>query len=792
MLSNNIKIAWRNLIKNPLYTFINISGLALGLAICMLITLYVKDELSFDRHFAKKNEIYRLVVEEKTPEGEIRKFGQTGKVHGPAFKQQVTAITNMVRYQEQHFPVKTNNEITVQAAFLVDSTYFSMFDAIFIDGNKHKALNDPQSIVITRNLAEKYFNTTSAVGKSLNMNFEGDFQNFIVTGVIENPPVNSSIQAEMLLPFHKSKNEDNHWINFYINTFFQIPEGTNIANVEKQLATIFATDAKEQITNAAKEWNFKNQLTFKLQPFLDIHLSKDFQAVNGMKESGNVLFSYFLSGIALFILLIACINFINLSIARSVQRSKEVGVRKAVGSTRKQLVTQFLSESFLLNGFAFILGIILAYSVLPVFNDLSEKQLAFSYLFDGKLIGIFIGIFILTGLLAGFYPALVLSGFRPVETLYGRLSLGGKGLLQKSLIVFQFSLASFFIIFAIVQYRQANFFVSKDLGYNDKNLIEINAEGMTPSNIVIMENELKKEPGILSVAPINPCCWMTGVTTPDGKDIAPYMKITNHNFVNTMGLAIKEGRFFSPDFPGDSTQSAIVNEAFVKAANMKDPVGQTIKVMNRDNYQIVGVMKDYHHTSLYETVQPQVFISNPQNGYGAFIIRISDTNLPKTLAHIKEVFNAQFPAQPYKYDFVNEVNAKQYEKEFKMKQMILYSALLIIFISCIGMFGLAALTAQKRTKEIGIRKIMGASVYNIVNMMSMQFFKLVTIAFIIAAPVAYFAINKILENLPYRVSVGIDIFAYTLLGVIILSFITSAYQALKTAMMDPVQSIKTE
>jgi putative ABC transport system permease protein len=792
MLTNNIKIAWRNLVKNPLYAFINISGLALGLAICMLITLYVKDELSFDQYFSKKKEIYRLVVEEKTPEGEIRKFGQSGKVHGPAFKQQVSAITNMVRYQQQHYPVKTNNEITVQSGFLVDSTYFNMFDATFIDGNKHKALDDLQSIVITKNLAEKYFNTTSAAGKSLNINFEGEFQNFTVTGVIENPPVNSSMQAEMLIPIHKSKNEDNHWINFYLNTFFQIPEGTNISNVEKQLATIFATDAKEQIADAAKEWNFKNQLTFKLQPFLDIHLSKDFKAVNGMKESGNVLFSYFLSGIALFILLIACINFINLSIARSIQRSKEVGVRKVVGSTRKQLVMQFLSESFLLNGFAFILGIILAYAVLPVFNDLSEKQLAFSYLFDGKLMAIFLGIFVLTGLLAGFYPALVLSGFRPVETLYGRLSLGGKGLLQKSLIVFQFSLASFFIIFAIVQYRQANFFVSKDLGYNDKNLIEIKAEGMTPSKFNVIENELKKEPGILSVAPINPCCWMTGVTTPDGKEIAPYMKITNHNFVNTMGLNMKEGRFFSPEFPGDSTQSAIVNEAFVKSANMKDPVGQTIKVMNRDNYQIVGVLKDYHHTSLYETVQPQVFISNPQHGFGAFAIRVNDTNLPKTLAHIKDVFNAQFPTQPYKYDFVDEVNAKQYEKEFKMRQMILYSAMLIIFISCIGMFGLAALTAQKRTKEIGIRKIMGASISSIVNMMSMQFFKLVFIAFVIAAPLSYLAVTAVLQSLPYRVDISADIFIYTLGSTILLAFVTSGYQAIRAAFANPVKSLKTE
>lgn len=792
MIHNNFKIAWRNIVKSPLYSFINISGLAIGLALCMLITLFVKDELSFDQFYSKKHDIYRLVVEEKTPEGQIRKFGQTGKVHGPAFKQQVSAFTNMVRYQEQHFPIKINQELSVQQAFLVDSTYFKMFDATFIDGKPYKALHDPQSIVISKNLAEKYFHTTSAVGKSLHLNFEGEFQNFIVTGVIENPPINASLQPEMLIPFHKSKNEDNHWINFYINTFFEVAEGTSIENIEKQLATIFATDAKDQIAEAAKEWNFKNQISFKLQPFLDIHLSRDFKAVNGMKESGNLLFSYFLSGIALFILLIACINFINLAIARSVQRSKEVGVRKAVGSTRKQLVMQFLSESFLLNSIAFLLGIILAYASLPVFNNLSEKQLSFSYLLDGKLIAIFLGIYLVTGLMAGFYPALVLSGFRPVETLYGRINIGGKNILQKSLIVFQFSLASFFIIFAIVQYRQANLFIHKDLGYDDKKLIEVKVDGITPSHISVMESELKKDIGILDVAPVNPCCWMTGVTSPDGKEIAPYMKVTNHQFLKTMGLSMKEGRFFSPEFPGDTTQSVVVNEAFVKATQMKDPIGQTIKVMNRDMYQIVGVMKDYHHTSLYEIVQPQVFISNPQHGFGAFAIRVNDNNIPQSLAHIKSVFNAQFPTQPYKYEFVDEINAKQYEREFKMRQLILYSAILIIFISCIGMFGLAALTAQKKTKEIGIRKIMGASLTSIVQLMSLEFFKLVTIAFIIAAPIAYLSVNKILENLPYRISVGVDIFVYTLMGVIMLSFLTSAYQAIKSALMNPVKSLRTE
>lgn len=792
MITTNIKIAWRNIIKSPLYTFINVAGLALGLALCMLITLFVKDELSFDQFFTKKDEIYRIVAEESTPEGEIRKLGQTGMVHGPAFKNQISAITNMVRYKEEHLTVKFENEVIVQQVFLVDSTYFDMFDAEFIEGNVHKSLVDPQSMVITEKVAQKYFNTSAAVGKSLNINFKGEFQDFTVTGVIQNPPINSSMQAEVLIPMHKLKSRDNQWINFYINTFVQIPKGTNIENVEKQFAAIYANDAKEQITQAAKEWNFKNSFTFKLQPLVDIHLSKDLKAVNGMKESGNLLFSYFLSGVALFILLIACINFVNLSIARSIQRSKEVGIKKAIGSTRGQLMIQFLSESFMLNLFAFVIGAILAYFTLPVFNELSSKQLSFSYLFDFNLVLIFSIVFILTGLLAGFYPAIVLSGFRPIDTLYGRFQLGGKNILQKSLIVFQFGLASFFIISAIVQYQQANLLLTKDLGYNDKNLLEINVDGLNVSKAEILERELKNDPNILSVAPMNACCWITGVTTADGKEIAPYMKITNQNFTGTMGIKVKEGRFFSSEFPADSTQSALVNETFVKAANLKDPIGQTIKIMNRDNYQIIGIVQDYHHTSLYETVQPQVFLNNHNHGFGTLLIRINDSNISKTLSHINTVFKSHFPTQPYKYEFVAETNAKSYEKEVKMKHMILYSALIIIFISCIGMFGLAALTAQKRTKEMGIRKIMGASLLNIVNMMSIQFLKLVLIAFVISVPLAYYVINVTLQNLPYRVDVSIDIFIWTLLGLMILSLITTIYQAIRTALNNPVHSLRSE
>jgi putative ABC transport system permease protein len=791
MLQNYIKIAWRNLLKNPLYSIINISGLALGIGICMLITLFVKDELSFDQFYNKKNDIYRLVVEEKNPDGTINKFGQTGMTHGPAFKQQIPAIKNMVRFNNDNTIVKINNEVIRQNAYLVDSTIFNIFDFTFVEGTKYKALTGLQSVVISQAVAKKYFGNDKALGKSMNINFDGEFQEFIISGVIEDAPQNSSIQAEMLLPLHKSKNQDNLWINFYLNTFFEIESGADIANIEKQFENIFASDAREQIAQAKKEFDFKSEIHFKLQPFLEMHLSRDYKASSGLKESGNVNFSYFLSAIALFILVIACINFINLSIARSEQRSKEIGVRKVSGSSQKQLILQFMSESFIMNGLAFLLGSLFVVLALPFFNHISSKQLAFHYLFDIKLILIFLLLFCLTGLMAGFYPAIILSKFKPVETLYKRFKLASKNTLQNSLIVFQFFLASFFILFAIVQYRQTQLFTDKDLGYDDKNLVEIESSFLTLSKKEVVVNELKKDPSIIGITTKNGN-WYTGVKTSEGTEVSPYMTVTDENFLSTHGLKLKEGRFFSKDFPSDTSNSALVNEAFLKNVNMKDPIGKEITVMNRDKYQIIGVVKDYHHSSLYEEVIPQVFVSNPNYGSSNFIIKIANNNVPKTLDHIRNVFKTQYPFQPYAYNFISDLNAKNYEKEYKMREMILFSALIIIFISCIGMFGLAALTTQKRTKEIGVRKIHGASIQSIVGLLSIQFFKLVLLSFAIAIPISYYSFNALLQNLPFRIPIKADMYLITLIGIIFIAFVASSYHAIKAALVNPVNFLKTE
>lgn len=793
MISNYLKIAWRNITNNKLYSVINVLGLSLGLAVCLLITLFVKDELSFDQFQSRKHEIYRLVSDEISPSGEINRIGISGMVQGATFKSQVPEIENMVRIQGERFNIKHNNEIFTQEASKVDSSFFSVFDAEFVEGTPYKALADPQSIVISEDVAKRFFGNQKALGKSLAINYDNTFQNFTITGVTKKMPINSSIQIELMMPLHHDKQQDDQWINFYMNTFFTIKAGANIAAIEQKFAKIYATDAKEQILQAQKEWNYKSQLVWKLQPFLDMHLSREYQAQNGVKESGNKLFSYFLSGIAAFILLIACINFINIAISRSMKRAKEIGVRKVMGSQRKQLILQFLSESALLTLMAFMVAIIFTILALPTFNDLSDKALSFSYLLDTKLILLYIGIFILTAFLAGFYPALVLSGFKPVETLYGRFRFGGKNILQKSLTVLQFGLATFFILLTIMQFKQVDLLLNQDLGYNDKNIMIVNVGGVERSKGDFFMSELMKNPNIQKTAPRQQGFWFTLSTVNGDKQINHSMELVDYRYVDLLGLKMAQGRNFSPQFPSDTATAVLVNEAFVKDANWKNPIGEKVTFQNKNNYQVIGVVKDYHFASLYEKVRPQIFIADPKvGGYGSFYIRMSEKNIPQTMAYVKQKFRESIPTKPYEFEFLSETNAKNYAKEVKMKQIIGWTAWLTIFISCIGLFGLSALATEKRFKEIGVRKVLGASVNGIVRILSRDFLQLILIAYIIAAPIAYYVAEKLLQNYPYRITQGVEMFVPTLIGLLLVGLLTVSYQSIKAALMNPVKSLKTE
>ena len=794
MLQNYLKIALRNLFHNKVFSFINIAGLSIGLACCMLIVLYTKDEVSYDRFHKNVNNIYRITTTEISPEGKVNKFGITGMMPGPTFARQLPEIEKFVRLQGETFNIKKGTDILAQDAHRVDSSFFSIFTFEFIEGSSKTALKDPQSIVISEEVADKYFGKNPAYGKTLTIDFDGSFQPFTIAGIIKKNPQNSSLKIDLLMPFHRSQNVDNEWVSFYMNTFVTLKPLTNPKTVEAKFAGIYAREAKTQLAEAKEKWNYSSKIQYGLQPMLAMHLSKDFKAQNGLRDDSNPMYSYVLIGLAIFLLLIACINFINLTVARSVKRSKEIGIRKVVGGDRKQLIYQFMGESFVLSFIAFLFAFVLVELILPTFNSLANKALSISYLFDYKLITIYFLLFIVTGFLAGIYPALVLSSFRPVDTLYGRFKFSSRNYLQKSLVIFQFSLAAFMMMATLILYHQFNFLTHQNLGYDDKNIVTLDTGQMNRTETETFKDELLKNADIQQVAPKNGGWWNTMAKVNGKQEIIFSMDVIDQEYLSTFKISLVNGRNFSKDFPSDSSQSVIVNEAFVKEAKWKNPIGQTVDFFfNQRKYQVVGVVKNYHYASLYEKINPQMFSTDPQRSqFGMLNIKIKPTNTPRTLKYIEKIFKRLRPTRPYSYEFKNVTNLKQYEKEAKWKQIITFSAILIIFISCIGLFGLATLSAEKRTKEIGIRKVLGASSTAIVTMLTKDFLKLVLISVIIAFPIAWFLADKFLADYPYRIQLNGWMFGLVALALVFITILTISYQALKSALANPVESLRTE
>jgi putative ABC transport system permease protein len=522
-------------------------------------------------------------------------------------------------------------------------------------------------------------------------------------------------------------------------------------------------------------------------------MSTDLPAQNGLQNGSNPVYSYILSGIALFVLLIACINFVNLTVARSVKRAKEIGIRKVVGSSRKQLIFQFLGESFLLCFIAFVMAVLLVKLILPVFNELSNKALSISYLFDAKLILVYITLFFLTSFLAGFYPALILSSYQPTATLYGRFSLSGKNYLQKSLVVLQFALASFLITATFVIYSQFRFLTNAKLGYDDSNIVEVSKYIASHEEAATFKQELLKNPDIMDVAPKNGGHWGTMAKIDNDSSIEFTYETVDESYIPMMKIQLLQGRNFLKDHPSDSTTSVIINEAFAKKAGWKDPIGKTVNfIFNKESYQVIGVVKDYHYEPLNHKIDPQLFTMKYSNNYGLYDIKIRPGTAASSLKFIHQKFKDLYPMSPYSYVFKDEQNRKNYEAEAKWKQIIMFAAILTIFISCIGLFGLSVLSAEKRTKEIGIRKVLGASVSSVVTTLSKDFLKLVIIAMIIAIPAAWLVAGKWLENYPYRISLSWWIFASAAILVILIALATVSFQAIKAAVANPAESLRTE
>jgi putative ABC transport system permease protein len=797
MFKNYFNIAFRNIQRNKVYSFINITGLSLGLAAAMLIILYVKDEVSYDRFQKNVSNIYRITFTMLNKDGGVEhRDGITGYFQGPKFTANVPGIQSFVRIQSGGVDIKKGTDVTSEEMLKVDSSFFSVFSFPLLSGNPKTCLSNPYSVVISEDEAKKQFGTTDAVGKILVLRNDSTFVPYSVTAVAKRCPQNSSVKFDILLPFRPSAKDlqsSENWFNFFLNTFVVLDPKANVASVQNQMQQFYDRDSKEAMKMLTEKYGpVFGKAQYGLQPYAAMHLSKDFPPDAGLTDASNPLYSYILSGIALFILLIACINFINLTVARSLKRAKEIGIRKVVGGNRKQLMIQFLGESFILCLIAFVMALAIVKLVLPVFNDLSNKTLSLSYLFDAKLTAFYIILFLTTTLLAGFYPALILSGFNPVQTLYSRFTLSSKNYLQKSLVVLQFALASFLICATIIIYLQFNFLTTEKLGYDDSNLVLVN-KNLNRDEAKLFKEQLMKDPDIIGVAPKNGGYSGTRAKVNGDSTIDFAYETVDESYLPLLKIPLVSGRNFSKDYPSDSSHAVLVNQSFAKEAGWNNSLGHEVNFWYKnEKYTVIGVVKDYHFEALSKKIDPQLFTMEPKNNFGMVYIRIRPNTAGSSLAYIQKTFKSLFPLTPYSYTFKQDDNSKNYQAEAKWKQIMLFGAILTIFISCIGLFGLSVLSAEKRTKEIGIRKVLGASVRSIITTLSTDFLKLVILSMLIAIPAAWLATGKWLDHYPYRISLSWWMFSLAAILVVIIALSTVSFQAIKAALANPVKSLRTE
>jgi putative ABC transport system permease protein len=756
--------------------------------------LYIKDEVSFDRFHHNASNIYRIFSEAKSPQGEIHRMGITGAIQGPRFSSKIPEIHEFVRLQGGYGDIKKETEITQPVLLHADSNFFSVFSFPLLKGNPKTALLEPHSIVLSEDAAKKYFGSTDALGKIVDLKTNEIFEPYTVTGISERCPQNSSIQFDVLLPLRtdpEMEQNEKGWNSFFLNTYVLLNPGADVKKVENKMTNVFLEDQSGELKKFEEQSHTKFNGGYMLQPFLDIHLNNDMDR-NDISGASNKIYSYILTGIALFILIIACINFINLTMARSMKRAKEIGIRKVVGGTRKQLIVQFLGESFVLCLIAFVLAIVLVELSLPLFNRLSNKALELSYLLDLKLIAGYFGLFMLTGLLSGFYPALVLSGYNPVESLYKKFNMAGKNYLQKSLVILQFSVASFLITATLIIFYQFTFLTTEKLGYDDSSIIQTNKRSLKRNEAILVKEELLKNPNISGVALKDDGYSFNGAKINGDSGIAFANANIDASFLPLLKIPILKGRNFSKGFPSDSSHAALVNEQFVQKAGWKNPIGEKISFSEKENYTVVGVVKDYHYLPLNQKIEPELFTMGVNQNDWTVYIKIKPTTETASLRYIEKTFKRLFPESPFSFVFKDQENLKNYESEARWKQIVLFGAMLTIFISCIGMFVLSVLSTEKRTKEIGVRKVLGASAREVAIILSKDFLTLVIISLIVAIPLSFFVASKWLENYPYRIQLSWWMFSIVSVLVILIAVVTVSFQSIKAAAANPVKSLRTE
>lgn len=805
MLQNFIKVALRNLVRNKAFSTINIFGLAAGLSTCLLILLYVTDEMSYDKHHKDGNRIYRIIY--TTPEGAWA--SQPAPVafamkHDFPEVEEVTRLLKLPGMDKVLIKYPgTNKTFYEKDGYYVDSTFFKLFTYSFIDGNPQTALNEPNSIVISETIAEKLFGDANPVNKSINLALPFGQANYTVKGVFKTPEAKSHIPASFFLSM---RNNDvgawaqniTDWTNTNIfHTYYKLKANVDAASFEKKLQPFLNRNAGEALTKAG----FSRILSS--QPLEDIYLKSN--VGNEISPTGNIRFLYILASIAVFILVIACINFMNLSTARSEKRAREVGVRKVMGAMKSSLVGQFLGESLMMSFIALAVALGIVWALLPYFNNLTQKDLNF-FNKPGYIV-LIAALTVITGGFSGIYPAFYLSAFRPTQVLKGKLKNHFSAVvLRKGLVVFQFAISAILIFGAIVIWKQLNYVQNQKLGFNKEQQLVLPMNQDLASKFIPLKDALLKNSAVKSVTSANTYPGVKNLNNmvfyPEGKTSKEFtvvnMSVVENDYFKTLGLQFVNGRPFSPEFTGDST-SLILNETAVKQVGYTtdNAIGRKLYFEwgNVTNHvTIVGVVKDFHFESLHTTIKPYGFSPNQffANKYAYLIANLQTSNYSKTLADIKQAWLGVAQNTPFEYSFIDQDFQNNYEKETRTSGIVISFTCIAIVIACLGLFGLAAFAAESRTKELGIRKVLGASEASIVGLLSKDFLKLVGIALLIALPAGALIMNQWLNNFAYRTEVSWWIYPIAGGLAVLIAFATVSYQSLKAAFMNPVKSMRTE
>jgi predicted permease len=789
MIRNYFKIAFRNLLKSKTFSAINVLGLALGMACSLVIMLWIKDELAVDAFHANKDQLYRIYMREYFS-GKVQAVIWTPGPLADELKKSVPEIEMTTPFSwtaSQTFSV--GNTIHKQQTNWASADFFKMFSYKLLQGTPEAALRDRNSIAISRSMAEAFFRSPeAALGKAIKFD---NRKEMTVTAVFEDVGANSTLKFDCLMSWDAYL-DDNGWAKDWGNTdpltFFKLRKDADPAKVEAKMLHLLDK------TNRDAGKPYKTQLA--MQPFHEYYLNGNIK--DDKMDGGRIEYIRLFSFVAVFILLIACINFMNLATARSSKRAKEVGVRKVVGAMRSMLAGQFMGEALLITLLSVMLAVLLVALLLPAFNNLTAKQMVLP-LSEPSFWGIIAGLLIVTGLLAGSYPAFFLSSLNPVRILKGALKFDSSSVwVRQGLVVFQFGLSVILIVGMIIIYRQVGFVQNKNLGFDRDNLIYFPIEGELFKKFDILKEELSQIAGVRNVThmtapPASNGNGTDGISWP-GSDARTPVRFTpvgvGYDFVKTMKLEVVQGRDFSKAFPSDSA-GFVLNENAIKVMGIKDPIGRQIG-WGTSKGTIVGVLKDFHFQSLHTAIRPLIAYLGAREPQGSVVIRIEAGKTPETLAAIGNVCKKLNPNVPFTYAFTDQEYARQYQSEQIVGKLAGYFAFLAIFISCLGLFGLATFTAEQRTKEIGVRKVLGASIAGIVGLLSKDFLKLVVMAIVLASPVAWYIMKQWLQGFAYQIDIEWWMFALAGIISVLIAVFTISFQSIRTAMMNPVKSLRSE